>query len=108
MSTILDPNIRRDIIRRINSVSAQSKAQWGKMNAFEMVKHCTMTDDMSLGKIKIKRVLIGYILGRIFMKKFLKEGAQFDKSSPTSDVITTLGQTGDIESEKREWIKRIE
>jgi hypothetical protein len=108
MKTVLDPGVRDTIIKRIHSVSEKHTAQWGKMNAFEMVKHCTLTDDMYQGKIKIKRVFVGYLLGKIFLKKFLKEEVLFDKSSPTSDMIVTLGQSGDMEAQKKEWITRIE
>jgi hypothetical protein len=63
---------------------------------------------MMLGKIKIKRVLPGLLLGRIFLKKVLKDDKPFGKNSPTSSLLKTTGESGDIEQQKKEWISRIE
>lgn len=73
-----------------------------------MVKHCTLCEDMMLGHVKIKRVFIGKIIGRMILNKVLKDEKPFGKNSPTSPLLETVGDTGDIEQQKLEWLKRID
>lgn len=107
MKSVFEAATREELIRRVNSVSDQHKALWGKMNAFQMVKHCTLEEDMFHGTLKIKRVFLGRLIGRMFLKKELKEGQPLTKNAPTSPLLMTAGQSGDIELQKKEWIKRI-
>lgn len=108
MNSVFEKSTREGLINRINALSNQNKAQWGKMNAFQMVKHCTHCDDMFLGKIKINRVFIGRLIGKMILKKSLKDNTPFGKNSPTAPVLMTTGDSGDIELQKKEWIGRIE
>ncbi|HEX7845842.1 MAG TPA: DUF1569 domain-containing protein [Chitinophagaceae bacterium] len=108
MKSVFDSTTRSEIINRINAVSPQNSAQWGKMNAYQMVKHCTLCEDMFLGKINIKRVFIGRLLGPMVLKKVLKDEKPFGKNSPTSPILKTTSDSGDIEQQKKEWISRIE
>lgn len=107
MKSIFETPVREELIKRINSLSLQHNALWGKMNAFEMAKHCTMCEDMFLGKVKIKRVLIGRLIGPMVLKKAIKDERPFSKNSPTSPVLKTVGHNGDIDLQKKEWISRI-
>lgn len=108
MNSVFETSIREELIKRINSLKDNHNAQWGKMNAFQMAKHCTHCDDMFLGKIKIKRVLIGRLIGKMILKKSLKDNSPFGKNSPTAPILTTTNDSGDIELQKKEWISRIE
>jgi hypothetical protein len=107
MKTVFEPTTRQELINRINSLSPQNTAQWGKMDVFQMVKHCTGGDDMTQGEIKIKRVFIGKIIGKMILKKVLKNEKPLQKNSPTASVLKTTQLHGDLEQEKKEWIKRI-
>ncbi|MBL7744399.1 MAG: DUF1569 domain-containing protein, partial [Chitinophagaceae bacterium] len=93
---------------RINSLNQQSNAQWGKMNVSQMARHCALCEDMFLGKLVIKRVFIGRLIGGMVLKKLLKDDKPFGKNSPTSPVLKTTGENGDLEQQKKEWISRIE
>lgn len=110
MNSILDAPVREELIKRVNSLSNQHKALWGKMNVFQMVKHCMQCDDMYHGKIVIKRALIGRLIGKMILKQNLKDSTPFSKNSPTAPVLMTITLTdaGDIESQKKEWVSRIE
>ena len=108
MKSVFDATTRKELVTRINSLSEQNNAQWGKMNVFQMVKHCTLHEDMVLGKIKIERVLIGRLLGPMILKRVLKDDRPFGKNSPTSSKLKTTRESGDIEDQKKEWITRIE
>jgi hypothetical protein len=108
MKSVFDTTTREELINRINTITPQNKAQWGKMNAFQMLKHCTRAEDMFLGKIKINRVFIGRLFGKMILKQVLKDDAPFRRNSPTSSLLKTTADTGDIEQQKKEWINRIE
>ncbi len=108
MKSVFDPATREELANRINEVGQHSKAQWGKMNAFQMLKHCSLCDDMFLGKTKINRVFIGRLIGKMILKKVLKDESPFGKNSPTSPLLKTTAETGDIEQQKKEWINSIE
>ena len=108
MKSVFEASTREELVTRINALSQQNNAQWGKMNVFQMVKHCTLHEDMVLGKIKINRVLIGRLLGPMILRTVLKDDKPFGKNSPTSSLLKTTKETGDIEHQKNEWINRIE
>lgn len=108
MKSVYEQSTREELINRINSLSLQNNALWGRMNVFQMVKHCTLSEDMMLGKIIIDRVLIRRVIGPMILKKVLKDDKPFGKNSPTSNQLKITKKTGDIEQQKKEWITRIE
>ena len=108
MKSVFESSTRQELANRINSLHEQSNKKWGKMNVFQMLKHCSLHEEMMLGKIKIKRVLPGLLFGRMFLKKVLKDDKPFGKNSPTSSLLKTTGDSGDIEQQKKEWINQIE
>jgi hypothetical protein len=108
MKTVFDALVREELVSRINSLSLQNNAQWGKMNVSQMLKHCILCDEMFFGKLEIKRVFIGRLLGPMMLKKVLKDDRGFGKNSPTSPLLKTTGQNCDIDLHKKEWISNIE
>lgn len=107
MKSIFDLSIENELIERINSLTPDSKALWGKMNVFQMVKHCTLAEDMYLGNLKVKRVFIGRLIGKTILKQVLKNDNPFSKNSPTSSILNTIAESGNLEAQKIEWINRI-
>lgn len=108
MKSVFDIATREELATRINSLSRQHQAHWGKMNVYQMIKHCTLCEEMMLGKMKIKRVFIGRLIGGMLLKKVLKDESPFGKNSPTSPLLKTLHESGDIEQQKKEWLNRLE
>ena len=108
MKSVYEASTREELIRRIITINKDNNARWGKMNVFQMLKHCTLSEDMMQGKIKIKRVFIGRLIGSMILKKVLKDNKPFGKNSPTSSLIKTIKESGDTETQKKEWINRIE
>ena len=87
MKSVFDASVREELIKRIYALNPQNNAEWGKMNAFQMLMHCTLCEDMYLGKLKIKRVLIGRLFGPMVLKKVLKDDTPFGKNAPTSSLL---------------------
>ncbi len=107
MKTIFDKETRDDVINRINSLNENSKAQWGKMNVYQMAKHCALWEEMIQGRQKYKRAFTGRIFGRMALKSVLKDATPLGKNSPTIPELKIKGN-GDIGLEKINWISGIE
>lgn len=108
MKSIFDSPLRAELVKRISSLTDQNKAQWGKMNVFQMAKHCTLHEDMVLGKLAINRVFIGRLIGPMILKQVLKDDRPVAKNTPTSALLKTVGQSGDLERQKKEWLNQLE
>lgn len=108
MKTIFDPAIRQELVDRIEALKPDITPLWGKMTAYQMLRHCASCDDMVSGEVKIKRVFIGRLIGNMILKQVLKNEKPFKKNSPTSPLLLTAELNGDWELVKQEWKKRID
>lgn len=108
MKTVFDKTTRDELINRINTLNETSKAQWGKMNVFQMMKHCILWEEWVLGKVKYKRVLIGRFIGKMVLKNILKDENPLMRNTPTLPELKVRENTGDIASERAKWIGLIE
>ncbi len=103
MKTIIDKNTVTELVTRINSLQADSKAQWGKMDAYQMLKHCTMSEEMFQGKKQYKRLFVGRLFGGMALKGILKNEKPMKQNQPTHPEMKITG-TGNFENEKAKWI----
>lgn len=101
MKSLFDKTSRSEIISRINKLTADTKPQWGKMNAAQMLAHNLAAMKTATGELKIKRAFIGKLLGGYARKKFIIKGDPFGKSSPTDkNLIITDERNFDEEKQK--------
>lgn len=109
MKTIFDKSTREELINRINMLSENSTAQWGKMNIYQMLKHCTLWEEWISGKKKYKQVLIGRLFGKMALKKLLKDETPLMRNTPTIPDFKKekIGENGDVLAEKAKWIALI-
>ncbi len=103
MHTILDHETRAGLIERIAALSVQSKANWGKMDVYQMLKHCTMSEEMFLGKRQYGRLFVGRLFGKMALRQILKDERPLQKNEPTHPELK-IRATGDVEREKQQWI----
>lgn len=108
MKTIFDKTTRDGLITRINTLNESSKAEWGKMNVYQMLKHCTLAEELYLGKSTHKRVLLGRLIGKMALKNLLKDDKPMGKNAPTSDAFIVKETTGDVGRQKGKWISLLE
>jgi hypothetical protein len=110
MKTIFDPTARTELTGRIHTLSNSNTARWGKMNLYQMLKHCTMWDEWVQGTNKpiYKRELLGYLFGPMALRSMIKNDKPLDKNVPTSAAFKIKETNGDIEAEKKKWIALIE
>jgi len=107
MKTILDQITRTEITNRINTIYESNEAQWGKMNSYQMLKHCVLCEEMYLGIKKYKRTFLGRLIGKWALKNILKDEKELGKNAPTSDYFKVQETFGDIEPLKQQWITLI-
>lgn len=108
MQTIFDKATQKALISRINTLTSDSKAEWGTMNVYQMLKHCTVVDEMYLGKKAYKRMFLGRLLGKWALGKALKDDAPMEKNAPTDTAFKITEVSGDVEAEKSKWIRLIQ
>jgi Protein of unknown function (DUF1569) len=107
MKTIFDPATKNELIARISSLNENSTAQWGKMNVYQMVKHCVLWEEMALGKKKYKRSFIGYLFGKMALRNIIKDEKPLARNTPTVPEFK-VKENGNISDEKAKWVSLIQ
>ena len=72
-----------EIVNRLNQLTPETKALWGKMNVAQMLAHCTEPFRVPLNSKKTSRSLMGLVFGGMAKKMILGE-TPYKKSLPTS------------------------
>ena len=109
MKTIFENTTRQELIKRINSLTEKNKAQWGKMNLYQMTRHCTIWNDWVQGidKQGYKQEFMGKIFGRMALRSLVKNDKPMDKNIPAGNfAINGIG--GNLEQQKKIWMDQIE
>lgn len=110
MKTVFDLPTREELIQRISLLKQDSKPIWGKMNVYQMTKHCTIWNEWVLGQkdFNYKQDFIGKIFGKMALKSNTKDDKPIAKNMPAGKVFTVKEKDGDIETQKSIWIKQID
>lgn len=82
MKSIFDPETQREIRSRIGQLTPETRGQWGKMDAAQMLCHCTRGIKVPLGEFSLKPSWLRFI-GRFF-RSMATSDKPFGKNSPTA------------------------
>jgi hypothetical protein len=107
MKTIYDEATRDELINRIHLLNENSTPQWGKMNIYQMLKHCTLWEEMALGRLKCKRVFIGRLFGKMALNSILTDEKPMMRNAITSPELKVKERNGNVTSERTKWIALI-
>ena len=107
MKTVFDKTTRDELINRINTLNENSTAQWGKMTVYQMMKHCTLWEEMMLGKKIYKRAFLGLLFGKIALKGLIKDEKPMTRNTPTIPELKIKGK-GDVVAERAKWVALVE
>ncbi len=102
MNSIYDKAANDSMIARINKLTPESKALWGKMNAAQMCRHCAIAIDIAFGKGDLKVNFLMKLLGKMLKKKVFY-GGEMGKNSPTAKEFI-ITEDLDLEKTKAELI----
>ena len=56
VKSIFDAQAQTEIFERINKLTPQSQALWGKMNVAQMLKHCTQNIKLATKELSLPRI----------------------------------------------------
>ncbi len=88
------------ILRRINTLTPVSKAEWGRMNVAQMLAHCQRPLKLALAKKMPKRNILGYLVGG-FLKKRILGDVGFTRNMPTApELVVNDDRSFDVEREQ--------
>jgi hypothetical protein len=106
VKNLFDPSVKQDIIARINKLTPESKAVWGKMTVGQMLAHLQMPIGVAEGIHKLKRTFLGKIVGS-WVKPMLYNAKPFKHSLPTDPSFIMAGNEKDFETERQKLLIMI-
>ena len=85
MKSMYGSAVSRNLLQRIDALQSDAPRQWGKMNVSQMLAHCCVPLEISLGDRESNISIMGKFFGRIVKKQLLhdkpfKQGIPTDKS----------------------------
>ncbi len=106
MKNIFEQSVSSDIISRINQLQPDTKAQWGKMNAPQMLAHCNVTYEMVYDNIHPKPGFLAKFMLKLFVKSAVVSDKPYKKSSQTAAQFI-IKEDKDFDKEKNRLINYI-
>lgn len=91
MKNLFQPEAVEEIITRVGTLQPASARLWGKMNAAQMLAHCSAALDMAAGRINPPRLLIGRMIGG-FVKPIYTNEKPFSQNNPTDKLLVRLDE----------------
>ncbi|MES2560829.1 MAG: DUF1569 domain-containing protein [Bacteroidota bacterium] len=109
MKSIFDQAVRDELIMRIQSLSKDHTARWGKMNIYQMISHCILWDGWILGNtnLKYKQEFLGKLFGKMALRSSVKDDKPIGKNMPAGRAFIIKEQNGNVELQKKIWVERI-
>jgi hypothetical protein len=109
MKTVFEEATRDELVQRIHSLREDSTAFWGKMNVYQMTKHCTIWDEWVLGRNNpvYKQEFLGKIFGKMALKSNTKNDKPLSKNTPAGKGFTVKEKEGDVNVQKEIWANLI-
>ena len=86
MNNLYQPAAVQQVIARIDQLQPSSPRLWGKMDAAQMMAHCSTALEMASGKFVAKRTLLGRVLGPRF-RHLLIDDRPFSRNNPTAKEL---------------------
>ena len=108
MPSIFDVQEADRLIARIASLTADTKAHWGKMHVDQMLAHCQQPLRVDVGEPNLKPSFIGLLIGPTVKKK-LTTDKPWDKNMPTDKnfIIVDRRKFPDEQRRLTEIIRRF-
>lgn len=92
---------------RIMRLKPDSERQWGKMNSAQALAHCSIAIEMATGKVYVKRILLGRLLGPIAKRSLIEKGEPMRRGSMTPKICEVTGER-DFAMERQRLVEFID
>jgi Protein of unknown function (DUF1569) len=86
MKSLFERSAADEIVSRIEQLHPTTARQWGKMDAAQMLAHCSQAMEMALGKTQPKWSLLGRLIGPR-VRHHLSSDKPMPRNSPTSKEL---------------------
>jgi hypothetical protein len=91
MKTLFEKDAVDEILLRIDRLQPAAERQWGKMDAAQMMAHCSGAMDMASGRLNLPRLFIGRLLGPLVKPIYTSE-KPFSRNNPTAPQLVVSDQ----------------
>jgi len=106
MKNMFNKQGSEEMIARINNLTADSKPQWGKMNAAEMLAHCSVAYEMVYTDKHPKPGAVGKFFLKMLVKSAVVGPKPYSKNGRTAPQFL-VGADKDFAEEKKRLIDYI-
>lgn len=105
MNSLFSKEHVESLVQRIQQLTPEHQALWGKMNVGQMIAHCSSTMEVVRDQKHLKRLFIGYVIGGLLKKQYYND-KPFKKNSPTHPYFLHT-DTRELEAEKEQLINHL-
>lgn len=106
MKSIFDTTVCTEIINRIEKLTPQTNAKWGKMSAAQMLAHCNVTYELIYENKHPKPGAFKTFILKLFIKNLVVNEKPYKPSSPTAPEFRIVNDKN-FEEEKTRLIAYI-
>ncbi len=106
MNNIFDLKVTQAVIDRINKLTADTKAQWGKMSVDQMLAHCNVTYEMVFENKHPKPSAFKRFILKTFVKALVVNEKAYRKNSQTAPEFMMVDKKN-FENEKSRLIANL-
>ena len=99
-----------ELVIKINKLSAEDQASWGKMNVSEMMHHCSKFIDLYLGEIPLPKwyKIFGVSIGKLFLWYVSKlDPTKTPRNLRTDKRIMVSDKSYDFEEQRSLLLRKI-
>jgi hypothetical protein len=105
MKNLFQPEAVDEVISRIDKLQPTAERHWGKMDAAQMLAHCSAALDLATGRLIRPRIFIGRLIGGLFRPIYSNE-KPFSKNNPTDSKLV-ISDSRDFRREQEQLKARI-
>jgi Protein of unknown function (DUF1569) len=102
---LLQEQAYHNLLGRLDKLSPSSQAQWGKMNAAQMLAHVAANLEMAMNDKKMTQTFMGRIFGSMAKRQVFNKG--MPKNAPTAPHLK-ISNSRDFQKEKEALQHRLE
>jgi hypothetical protein len=106
MKSVFDPIDVHQILNRINQLTPETPAKWGKMNVAQMLAHCNVSYEMIYENIHPKPNPILKFVLKLFVKGKVVTEKPYAYNSPTAPAFI-ISDAKQFEKERTRLINHI-
>jgi hypothetical protein len=106
IKNIFEDEVSNELIQRINNLTVDTQAKWGKMNVGQMLAHCNVTYEMIYSDKHPKATGIKRFLLKAFVKNIVVGEKPYKKNERTAPIFI-ITDTKEFEAEKNSLIEYL-